>query len=111
ACLRYADGSVGTVAYLANGDKSLPKERIEVFAHGTTAIIDDFKALTVHSKGQKKKKTQLSQDKGQKNEITLFLEAVRKGAGEPIPFEEIHSVSLATFKIMESIKRGESVTL
>jgi len=111
ACLRYADGSVGVISYLANGDKSLPKERIEVFAHGATAIIDDFKALTVYLKGHKKKKTLLAQDKGQKNEVNLFLESVRKGTGEVIPFEQIYSASLTTFKIMESIKSGRSVTL
>ncbi|MBW2062858.1 MAG: bi-domain-containing oxidoreductase [Deltaproteobacteria bacterium] len=110
-CLSYADGSVGTIAYLANGDKSLSKERLEVFAHGETAVVEDFKTLTFYSKGKKKKKTLLSQDKGQKNEINLFLESLSKGAGEIIPFEEIYSASLVTFKIIESIQRGESLKL
>jgi hypothetical protein len=32
--LSFADGSFGTVHYLANGHKSFPKERLEVFAAG-----------------------------------------------------------------------------
>ena len=32
--LSFADGSFGTVHYLANGNKSFPKERLEVFCAG-----------------------------------------------------------------------------
>jgi hypothetical protein len=37
--LSYANGSIGTVCYFANGDRSLPKERVEVFAHGCAAVL------------------------------------------------------------------------
>jgi len=110
-CLSYTDGSVGTIAYLANGDKSLSKERIEIFAHGSTAVVDDFKTLLIYSKGKKKKKSLLSQDKGQQHEVNLFLENLRKGGGEIIPFEEIYSTSLVAFKILESIQQGKSLRL
>ena len=49
--LKYANGSLGAVAYLANGDKSLPKERLEVFMNGASAVMDDFKILTIQTKG------------------------------------------------------------
>ena len=77
--LTFQNGSIGTISYLANGDKSLPKERIEVFAHGAAAIVDDFKELTVYSMGKKKKKKLISQDKGQKEELKRFVEAILKG--------------------------------
>ena len=32
--LRFADGSNGSVAYLAEGDKGLAKERVEIFGEG-----------------------------------------------------------------------------
>jgi len=38
----FPDGSVGVVDYLANGDKSFPKERIEVFCGGRIAILGRF---------------------------------------------------------------------
>jgi polar amino acid transport system substrate-binding protein len=111
-CLKYENGSTGAVSYLSNGDKSLPKERIEVFAHGATAVIDDFKEVKIYAKGgNKRKKSLFTQDKGQNNEIRAFLDSIRTGTGGTIPFEELYSTSLVTFKILESIRRGESVSL
>ena len=109
--LKYANGSIGTISYFANGDKSLPKERVEIYANGCTAILGDFKTLVVYADGKKKKKKLLSQNKGQKTEVRQFIEAILNGTGEVIPFEEIHSASLATFKIIESIRSGESVKI
>ncbi|MEW6267123.1 MAG: bi-domain-containing oxidoreductase [Thermodesulfobacteriota bacterium] len=110
-CLKFADGSVATIAYLANGDRSLPKERLEVFGHGVTAVLDDYKTLTWHARGKKKSHNLLSQDKGQKNEVRAFLDAVRNGTGEVIPFQDIYLTSLVTFKILESLRTSRSLVL
>jgi polar amino acid transport system substrate-binding protein len=104
--LSYENGSIGTISYFANGDKSLPKERVEVYAHGCTAVIDDFKLMTIHEGGKKKTKKLLSQGKGQKEEVRSFVEAIIEGKENPIPFEEIYNTSLVTFKIIESIHTG-----
>jgi polar amino acid transport system substrate-binding protein len=104
--LSYQNGSIGTICYFANGDKRLPKEHVEIFANGCTAVLNDFKTLAMYAHGKKRKKNLLSQNKGQKIEVTRFLDAIIDGAGEVIPFEEIHSASLITFKIVESIRAG-----
>ena len=111
--LTYQNGSKGNISYLANGSKNLAKERIEVFAHGATAILDDFKELTVYSRGKRKKKKLISQDKGQKEEVKRFVEAIIEGKRLPelIPFEVIYNTSLVTFKIIESMRTGESVKI
>jgi predicted dehydrogenase len=109
--ISWANGSIGSISYFANGDKSLPKERVEVFAHGCTAVLDDFKRLTIHSKGKSTEKKLLSQDKGQKKEVQAFLNAVREGKEPPIPYDELFSSSLVTFKILESIQTGQSIRL
>ncbi|WAC06931.1 MAG: bi-domain-containing oxidoreductase [Thermodesulfobacteriota bacterium] len=109
--LTYANGSIGTISYFANGDKSLPKEWVEIYAHGSTAIIHDFKRLLMHAQGKKKGKKLLSQNKGQETEVRLFIESIVKGSGETIPFAEIYSASLVTFKIMESIRSGQRVLM
>jgi polar amino acid transport system substrate-binding protein len=109
--LSYLNGSIGTISYFANGDKSLPKERVEVFAHGCTAVLEDFKRLTIHANGKSKEKKLFTQDKGQKNEVQAFLDAVREGKQPPIPYEELFSTSLVTFKILESIQTGQSQKL
>ena len=102
--LRYQNGSIGTICYFANGDKSLPKERVEIYANGCTAVLEDFRSLSIYAHGKKKKKKLLSQDKGQKTEVRRFIGAILDGTGEVIPFEEIYSASLVTFKIIESIR-------
>jgi predicted dehydrogenase len=43
--LRFADGSLGTVHYLANGHRSFPKERVEAFSGGRVLVLDNFRRL------------------------------------------------------------------
>jgi hypothetical protein len=63
--LTYPDGSLGTLTYLANGDKSFPKERVEVFSGGRVAVLDDFRALETVKDGRRKTvRSRLAQDKG-----------------------------------------------
>ncbi len=104
--LKYANGSIGSILYLSNGDKSLAKERVEVFANGVTAVLDDFKKLTIYSNGKKKEKKLLNQDKGQKNEVQSFIQSIIKGKEDPIPFNEIYNTSLTSFGVLESIRTG-----
>jgi len=109
--LSYQNGSIGTISYFANGDKSLPKERVEVFSNGCTAVLDDFRTLTIHAHGKKRQKKLLTQDKGQKNEVNQFIAAILKGENKPISFEEIYNSSFVTFKIIESIRTKQCVDL
>ena len=43
--LAFADGSIGTIHYLANGHSSFPKERLEVFCAGRVLQLDNFRRL------------------------------------------------------------------
>ena len=43
--LRFADGSIGTVHYFANGSKAFPKERLEVFSGGKVLQLDNYRKL------------------------------------------------------------------
>jgi len=109
--LTFQNGSIGTVSYFANGDKGLPKERVEIFSSGTVYILDNFRRLTIHANGRKKEKKLLIQDKGQKNEVRSFLEAIREGKDAVIPFREIHSATLVSLKALESLRTGCCVTV
>ncbi len=109
--LTYQNGSIGTISYFANGDKSLPKERVEIYANGCTAVLDDFKQLNIYANGKKKEKKLLNQDKGQKAEVKQFIDALLNGKGEMIPFGEIYSASRVTFAVIESIQRGEMIKM
>jgi polar amino acid transport system substrate-binding protein len=98
------NGSVGTIIYVANGDKSLPKERIEIFGGGKVGIIDDFKLGVIHSGGRSK--TIKLEGKGHRQEVESFLKAIKEGLQMPISFESIYYTTKATFKIRDSLRTG-----
>ncbi len=104
--IQFKNGSIGNVAYYANGSKQLPKEYLEVFASGNTAVLSDFKQLNIYGRGKSYKKKLINQNKGQKEMIEAFLNGLLKDGKSPIPMDEIFSVTRATFKVLESIKNG-----
>jgi predicted dehydrogenase len=109
--LAYANGSIGTISYFANGHKMVPKEMIEVFANGCIAQLNDFKTLTIYNEDKRKKINLTAQDKGQQAQINQFIEAIQEGQHELIPFDEICNASVVTFKILESIKAGQALEI
>jgi predicted dehydrogenase/threonine dehydrogenase-like Zn-dependent dehydrogenase len=102
----FPDGSIGVVDYLANGDKSVAKERLEVFCDGMVAVLDDYVSLTTIRDGNKNE-IRLAQDKGWKNEMSAFAKAIKEGGEPPIPYEHLIGVTKSTFAAMESIGTGQ----
>jgi predicted dehydrogenase/threonine dehydrogenase-like Zn-dependent dehydrogenase len=110
--LRFADGSQGTISYLANGDKSYSKERVEVFGGGTVAVLEDFRRLELVRRGKRRIfRSPLRQDKGHRGEFEAFVSAIQTGSQSPIPFREILNTMLATFALEESRCLGRSVNV
>lgn len=104
----FPDGSIGVVDYLANGDKSLPKERLEVFCDGAVAVLDDYVSLTVTKDGNKKVES-MAQDKGWKNEMNVFAKAIKEGGEPPIPYDHLIDVTMATFAVIDSIRNKTTI--
>ncbi len=90
--LRFADGSIGTVHYFANGSKSFPKERLEVFAAGRVLQLDNYRKLQAWGIPGFRTRRRLSQDKGQVACCTAFLKAIESGSPAPIPAAELFEV-------------------
>ena len=108
--LQFQNGSIATISYFSNGNKNLEKEYLEIFGGGQVVIINDFKELQTY--GNSKKTDSLGkQDKGHKQEVSVFLEAIAKGKQCPISFEEIYHSMLCTFKVEESIATSGSQIL
>jgi predicted dehydrogenase/threonine dehydrogenase-like Zn-dependent dehydrogenase len=108
----YPDGSVGTVIYLANGDKAFPKERIEVFVGGRVAVLDDFRTLELVSQGKRQViHSLLRQDKGHRHEWEAFSQAIITGGAPPIPYEQLFGVTEATFAALDALRSRQPVTL
>lgn len=103
--LSFEDGSFGTVHYLANGNKSFPKERLEVFCGGGILQLDNFRKLKGYAWPGFNKMNLWSQDKGNQDCATAFVDAVREGKSSPISFDEIMEVSRLSIEIAESLEK------
>jgi predicted dehydrogenase/threonine dehydrogenase-like Zn-dependent dehydrogenase len=102
--LKFTNGSIGTIIYVANADKSLTKERIEIFGGGKAGIINDFNSVELYYSG--KSKILKLQGKGHKEEVYSFLEAINNGKEYPISFDSIYATTKATFKVFDSLYTG-----
>lgn len=109
--ISFGNGSIGTVAYFANGPKNLPKEYVEIYRAGTAAILTDFSEAAILTGGKKLRKKLLFQDKGQSTMVDTFLNAVRRGDKCPISFDEISTVTLACFRVEESMRSGSVLSV
>ena len=112
ASINFANGSVGTISYLASGDRAFSKERIEIFGAGKVAVLEDFRRLELVSHGRKQTvRHRFRQDKGHAAEWIAFSQHIRGLAPEPIPFEEICMSTSATIRIAEALRSASRVTL
>jgi len=105
--LQFADGSNGVIAYLAEGDKSLPKEHIEIFGEGKTFVIEDFRTARLYADGREKKETLRQQDKGQAKATRLACAVVAEGRPAPITLQELDATTRATFRVRDSLRTGK----
>jgi predicted dehydrogenase/threonine dehydrogenase-like Zn-dependent dehydrogenase len=104
----FPDDSIGVVDYLANGDKSFPKERVEVFCGGQVAVLDDFVSLQTIKNGMKKE-TKGSQNKGWVDEWKVFAKCICEGGKPPIPYKQLIGVTRSTFAAVESLRNKETI--
>jgi polar amino acid transport system substrate-binding protein len=101
--IKFKNGSIGVIAYYSNGPKKLGKEYLEVFSRGRAAILSDFKELKVFSQGKLFKKKLYNQNKGQKEMVEAFFSSLLESGEPPIAFEDIYTVTKATFEALKSI--------
>jgi predicted dehydrogenase/threonine dehydrogenase-like Zn-dependent dehydrogenase len=103
--LEFADGSIGTVHYLANGNKAFPKERLEVFCAGRILQLDNFRTLRGFGWPGFTKFGGWKQDKGQRDCAAAFVQAIKDGRPSPIPFEELLEVAEVSCRIAGLIRK------
>ena len=104
--IRYEDGSMATVQYVSLGPAALGKERVEVFADGRAAVLEDYVTTTFHGLKRSPVRTR---DKGFSGELSAFLQAIRGGGAPPIPYASLMRTTRVTFAIRESLRRGTVV--
>jgi predicted dehydrogenase/threonine dehydrogenase-like Zn-dependent dehydrogenase len=104
--LRFADGSNGSIAYLSEGDRSLPKERVEIFSEGKSFVLDDFRGAASYRSGRDESIKPRQQDKGQAAEARIVCKVVRDGGQTPIALDDLAATTRATFRIREALRTG-----
>lgn len=110
--LEFANGSLGTLTYVANGDKNSGKEYLEVFGGGLSAQLDDYRTLTIR-RGKKtiKRTARLRQDKGHQGEWQSLIDHLTGQGPAPMSFAEIVTSTEATLAAQISLKSNEPVSL
>ena len=91
--LQFANRDVGSIQYLTSGNASAPKERLEVYGGGRILVLDNFRALRRLGGWIPAWPWPGSQDKGHRQMIRAFVEAVAQGKPSPIPAEEQFEVA------------------
>lgn len=104
----FEDGSVGTLLYVANGDKSLPKEYLEISSEGKSAVLTDYRHLALMS-GGRVRTLKSGQDKGHRAEMLAWVEALRMARQEPVPFPEAVWSTQMTFAAVQSLAENRPV--
>ena len=111
ATLRFADGSVASITYVAEGDSAFPKELVELFVGGTVVAIDDFKRCTTVIGGRSKATKARTTDKGHAGEMAAFVRMVRDGAEVATDFPSAVMSTLATLAIIRSLSEGRPIAV
>jgi predicted dehydrogenase/threonine dehydrogenase-like Zn-dependent dehydrogenase len=102
ATIKYADGSVCTLTYTALGDKTYPKERMEIFADGKVLVMDDYKAVHIHG-GKHKGWSSKTPQKGQLQELDAVADTLLRGKPWPISLAEQIQASRISFEVERQI--------
>jgi predicted dehydrogenase/threonine dehydrogenase-like Zn-dependent dehydrogenase len=107
--VRFRNGSTGTITYLTNGNPRYQKETLDASGGGRSARLDNFAQAAVWN-GRRRNATRArgGQDKGQRMELTCFVDACRTGAPMPIPLEALVATTSATIAAERSLSSGRS---
>ncbi|PLY05600.1 MAG: dehydrogenase [Arcobacter sp.] len=106
--ITFEDGSIGTLSYLSNGNKSYPKEQMNLFCEGKVFVLDNYKKNIAYGSSDLKK---FSQDKGHKDEMIGFIENIKTSNKSLISLDSLINTTLATFAHVKSLEEKRIVMI
>jgi predicted dehydrogenase/threonine dehydrogenase-like Zn-dependent dehydrogenase len=105
ATVRFDDGSVCTLTYTALGDRSHPKESMDIFCDGLVISLRDYTELRVSGR-----KTSIwqsgSQQKGQFEELEALANALRDDGDWPIELASQLAATRLSFRVQQCLSGG-----
>jgi predicted dehydrogenase/threonine dehydrogenase-like Zn-dependent dehydrogenase len=103
ATIRFKDGSIGTLTYTALGSTDFAKEAMEVYVDGSIYSLDDYRSLNVV--GPRKEIVELRKaDKGQKNQLSAFAQAIKTGETWPVPLWQQAQATRISFRVETQVR-------
>lgn len=93
--VKYADGSLATLTYCANGSTKYPKEFCQIFCDNNTYILNDYRQTQIFGIKEETFSTKTA-DKGHYNELLKFADAIKKGNRFAIPLDSLLATSKLT---------------
>jgi len=109
--VKMSNGAVASITYASSGDKSFPREEVEVFAGGSVCVIENFRTIRFVSGGKKTVHRALRVDRGHREELQSTIAALSLNEPSPIDFKSLVATTLATFAIEESLSTGEAIEI
>jgi len=106
--MKFKDGSIGTLSYLSNGNKSFAKEQMSLFCEGKVFVLDNYKKNKAYGSSDFKK---FSQDKGHRDEMHGFIENIKSSNENLISLESMVNTTLATFAHVKSLEENREVKI
>ena len=109
--LTFADGSVGSLQYFANGSRAYAKETLEVFSDGRVLRLENFRRTRAFgARGFRTVRT-WRQDKGHVAEVAAFVDRVARGGPPLMPFDRLRNISLASFAAVRAAREARTLRL
>jgi len=102
--LKYKEGSICTLIYTALGDKSYPKESLEIYFDNKIIIMNDYKSLKGYGIKMANINSKFS-NKGHYEELIAFAQAIKDGTNYPIPIWQIEQATKISFAVEQEIKK------
>jgi predicted dehydrogenase len=109
--LKMDNGAVASITYASNGDKSFPREEVQVFAGASVCVIENFRTVRFSSGGKKTVHRALTVDRGHREELQSTIAALTLNEPSPIDFKSLVATTIATFAIEESLSTGEAIEI
>jgi len=99
--LKFKDGSICNLIYVALGAREYPKEQMKIYFDGKMILLNDYKEMKVF--GVKIKGLKMRQDKGHFSEIEEFAQAIKNGSGYPISIWQLTQATKISFEVEKQI--------
>jgi predicted dehydrogenase len=101
--LKFRNESIGVINYNSCGNQKFPKEKLEISTSGKVLVLDNFNSLRGYGFSNFSKMRLWAQEKGHKQEISAFIDAINNGS-LPIPLNEILEVTRVCLELNDQFK-------